>query len=112
MDKNEFLATQVMGWECFKEWGDGSPIVSGLAYKAEEIEQIILYWNPSESIEQAFMLLHTFDFTRIYSDLGTHVVNIDQLDNGEVTRYEGLSDKSLPEAITEAVLKASGYEDG
>lgn len=109
MDKNEFLAVEVMGWQVFKEWGNGVPI-EGVAYNATEMEAIVFDWNPFENISQSMMLLEKFE---VYTKIENNGINdwycwIQNLhdDSG----FAGLGwGKAPAEAICEAVLQASGY---
>ena len=95
--KNEWLAVKVMGWKD-NSYGDYWDIENN-----QESAMISSgNWNPQENIEQAMRLLDTFEYGSIFKDRKLYRCFVGNCN-------DGYQDESVSIAITEAVLKASGY---
>ena len=101
VSENEFLATDVMGWE------NRNGVLVDEYHKPRGL---FSEFTPRNSIKQAMELLGKFAITRIYSDFGIYVVNIVELNGNVKTIHESLSE-SLTVAIVNAVLKAKGFSN-
>jgi len=98
MDKNEWLATKVMM---------AKTVVTKSGNYYAGLTGWVDGWQPAGNIAQAFMLLDKFRFKAL---IWLDISNVWQVElgdsmNGLCTVRSG----SLPAAITEAVLKSSGY---
>ena len=101
----EHLAVKVMGWE--NTAGD-------IYWSGGVAKSYISSWRPDKDIEQAFMLLDKFEQWGISCNLidnGYFVSIIEWPKEGRDQEWEA-EDKSLPMAISLAVAKATGRDDG
>ncbi len=105
MTKNEWLATEVMGWKKRSAtWHTKAD-----SYWSKYYQYSVDEWNPADNIEQAFMLLKMFDDIHIMKEVNAGDQFIWEVEiKGEA---DSVFRNTLPEAITEAVLQASGYYD-
>ncbi len=102
MTKNEWLATEVMGWK----------ILNNLDYYFTNLRRdyASFYrhnWEPDKDIAQAFMLLDMFGSVALDKFSKDWEATITIATKGGFCGYS----TSPAEAITEAVLQASGYYD-
>ena len=101
---NEHLAVKVMGWE----WPDESYV----GWVPDEIAPMER-WQPHKNIEQAMMVLDTFEqwgISRNLVDKGYFVSIVDWYEGAPDEDWEG-ENESLPLAICIAAAKATGYSD-
>ena len=100
---NEFLAVEVMGWECYYYTVRGQSLTYPYYYTGETPYQRADHWNPSENIEQAMMCLNQWSW---YQLTRKGDVWICQVEGGsrEVAA-------SMPMAISLACARARGWED-
>ncbi len=115
MTKNEWLATNVMGWKKSSATWHTKADSYWSKYYQYAVDERHREWNPTDHIEQAMMLLEMFDDIYMFDDIRI----MKEFNAADLciwgVELKGKADcvfrKTLPEAITEAVLQASGYYD-
>jgi len=107
MTKNEWLATEVMGWKVMKP--SGVIVFANNQRSSMKLDD----WNPADNIEQAFWMMAMFDDICVFDDMRImkefNAADLCIWGSGLKGEVDSVFRKTLPEAITEAVLQASGY---
>jgi len=117
MNENEYLAVNVMGWKksLTKRYTNAESrfgsVIDCYISDLGEVKVIFNDWNPRNNIEQAMMLLEKFDDIHLIKDSELGVGYIWGVELTGHTCFIFNFNKSLPDAIVDAVLSAKGYKD-